>query len=104
MDEDALSRHYNKTMSAHGNEMVVDENGMEEPPEGKSPAEFSEDEDPDDPKKKALHKQALLEWLTEADFTGEMSLAKIAAHKFKLDDEEMQAMIGTEGILKICKT
>ena len=33
-----------------------------------------------------------------------MQLHKLANHKFKLDDDEMNAMITTEGILKICKT
>jgi len=32
-----------------------------------------------------------------------VQLHKIAGHKFKLDDDEVNAMIGSEGILKICK-
>lgn len=50
-----------------------------------------------------MNKQALLEWLTVADFTKEISLTKIAHHKYKLDPEEIQASLGTEEILKICK-
>lgn len=74
-------------------------------PEDAPPAEFSDDEEDgeDDPAKAALNKQALLEWLTVADFTGEMSLTNISNHKFKLDEAELTAMISTEGILKICK-
>lgn len=49
------------------------------------------------------NKQALLEWLTVADFTKEVQLHKIAHHKFRLDQEEQNAMIDVEGILKICK-
>ena len=30
-------------------------------------------------------------------------MTKISSHKFKLDANELDAMIGTEGILKICK-
>jgi len=41
--------------------------------------------------------------VTVADFTKEISLTNISGHKFKLDEEEMNAMIGNEGILKICK-
>lgn len=33
----------------------------------------------------------------------EVQLHKIADHKFKLDEDETNAMISTEGILKICK-
>ena len=66
-----------------------------------NPAEYSDEDD--DPKNIALNKQALLEWLTVADFTQEISLTKVANHKFKLDGAEIEAMIGTEGILKICK-
>jgi len=65
------------------------------------PADFSDDEE--DESAKALNKQALLEWLTVADFTKEIQLQNIAGHKFKLDEDELNAMIGTEGILKICK-
>ena len=68
-----------------------------------TPAEFSDDDENDDPAVSALHKQTLLEWLTVADFTQEISLHKISGHKFKLDPEEINAMISTEGILKICK-
>jgi len=38
-----------------------------------------------------------------ADFSKDLSLTSITNHKFKLDAEELNAMIGTEGILKICK-
>ena len=30
-------------------------------------------------------------------------MQKIAQHKFRLDEEEQNALIGTDGILKICK-
>ena len=66
-----------------------------------TPPDFSDEED--DPRVNALNKQALLEWLTEADFTQEMSLTKLAGHKFRLDQEELDAMIGTEGLMKICR-
>ena len=49
------------------------------------PADFSNSEEEDDPAAQALNKQALLEWLTVADFTKEISLTKVAGHKFKLD-------------------
>ena len=68
----------------------------------RNPADYSDDDD-EDPRAKELNKQALLEWITVADFTKEINLNKLAAHKFRLDDDEMNAMIGTEGILKICK-
>ena len=55
---------------------------------GETPAEFSEDDD-DHPRNKALNKQALLEWVTIADFTKEISLTKIAHHKYKLEPEEI---------------
>lgn len=64
------------------------------------PPEFSDEEDR--PENIALNKQALLEWVTVADFTQELSLARIAGHKFKLDKEEIDIM-GTEALLKICK-
>lgn len=86
--------------------MLIDQDGQAEPPmpEDAPPAEFSDDEESDeDPAKDALNKQAMLEWLTVADFTGEMSLTSISNHKFKLDEAELTAMISTEGILKICK-
>ena len=69
---------------------------------GETPAEFSDDDD-DHPRNKALNKQALLEWVTVADFTKEISLTKIAHHKYKLEPEEIQASLGSEEILKICK-
>ena len=56
-----------------------------------------------DPKAEAINKQALLEWITVADFTKEISLTSITNHKFKLDQEEVTSVFGTEGILKICK-
>ena len=62
-----------------------------------------EDDDDDAPHMVARHKQQLLAWLTEADFSKDMQLQKIADHKFKLDVEEENALIDTEGILKICK-
>ena len=52
-----------------------------------APADFSDDED-ENPVQIALNKQALLEWLTVADFTKEVSLTKISGHKFKLDPDE----------------
>jgi len=51
----------------------------------------------------AINKQALLEWVTYADFAKEISLIKISNHKFKLEPEEIDAHIGNEGILKIIK-
>ena len=86
-------------------EMLIDVNasGNIGPPLGgrDTPADFSDDDE--DPAANSLNKQALLEWLTVADFTKEISLTNIAGHKFKLDSDELEAMIGTEGILKICK-
>ena len=58
---------------------------------GETPAEFSDDDD-DHPRNKALNKQALLEWVTVADFTKEISLTKIAHHKYKLEPEEIQEL------------
>ena len=69
---------------------------------GEVPPDYSEEED-EDPANIALNKQALLEWLTVADFTQEMSLTKFAQHKFRLDEEEVEAKMGNLGILKICK-
>lgn len=69
---------------------------------GENPADFSEEED-NDPAQIALNKQALLEWLTVADFTQEMSLTKFAEHKFRLDENELNANIKIPGVLKICK-
>ena len=40
------------------------------------PADFSDEEQ--DEEAKAINKQALLEWVTVADFTKEMSLSKIS--------------------------
>ena len=51
----------------------------------------------------AKYKAALLEWVTEADFTDEISLTQLANHKFRLDPEEAAKIHGNEGILKICK-
>ena len=65
--------------------------------------EEEEDSEEENPQKVAFYKSHLLEWLTAADFTKEVQLQKIAQHKFRLDEEEINAMIGTEGILKICK-
>lgn len=87
-EEDQFSNHDYMTTSAKGNEMLIDQNGINEPVsvEGAPPADLSDDDDEDeDPAKDAFNKQALLEWLTVADFTGEMSLTTIASHKFKLD-------------------
>jgi hypothetical protein len=42
------------------------------PPGDHTPAEFSDDEENDDPAFNALNKQTLLEWLTVADFTQEI--------------------------------
>ena len=76
----------------------------EGPPDEAAPADFSDDED-ENPTNVALNKQALLEWLTIADFTQEISLTKIIGHKFKLDQEELTTLplVGIEGVLKICK-
>ena len=41
-----------------------------------------------DPAVAQLHKQELLNWVTQADFTGELSLTQLANHKFRLDPEE----------------
>ena len=82
--------------------LIQVEQADEGPENDQTPADFSEDEN--DPAAAALHKQALLEWVTVADFTQEISLTKVASHKFKLDEAEINALIGTEGILKICKT
>ena len=83
-----------------------EENGMDGEENKRSlshdPDQFSDDDE--DPRARELNKQALLEWVTVADFTKEVQLHKLANHKFKLDDDEINAMIGTEGILKICKT
>ena len=70
-------------------------------PEERTPGDFSDEDD--NPAANALNKQALLEWVTVADFTQDLSLTKISSHKFKLDEEELNSLIGTEGILKICK-
>ena len=69
----------------------------------KAPADFSDDEENDTAENRMFNKQALLEWLTVADFTKEVQLHKIAGHKFRLDNEERDAVIENEGILKICK-
>lgn len=50
-----------------------------------------------------MNKEKLLSWVLETDFAKEIQLHKIAEHKYKLDEDEINAMIGTEGILKICK-
>ena len=74
--------------------------------DGISPEAFSEDgdaSDEEDPRYMAVNKHKLLEWVTEADFSKDLQLHKIAHHRFQLDSEEKQALIGTEGILKICK-
>ena len=72
-----------------------------EKPDEQLPLDLSDDED--NPEFLAASKKELLEWVTEADFAKEISLTTISSHKFKLDNEEVEAMIGTEGILKICK-
>ena len=70
--------------------------------DGACPDDLSSESD-EDPVKIALNKKALLEWLTVADFTQEMSLNKFAMHKFRLDEEEKNAKISMQGVLKICK-
>ena len=49
------------------------------------------------------NKQKLLDWVVDADFTKDLSLANMANHKFRLDSEEVNSIHGSEGILKICK-
>ena len=72
---------------------------------GQSKREEKEDysDEDENPVNVAANKRALLEWVTAADFSQEISLTDIAKHKFKLDSAELDALIGTEGILKICK-
>ena len=42
--------------------------------------------------------------MTKADFTGELNMAELANHKFKIDaDEAAQIHGGADGVLKICK-
>lgn len=67
------------------------------------PADFSDDDDAADQASMAINKQALLEWVTYADFAKEISLVKISNHKFKLEPEEIDAHIGNVGMLKIIK-
>lgn len=71
--------------------------------EGLDPADFSEEDEENNAAVIAANKKALLEWVTEADFTQEMSLKSLLEHKFKLDEEERNSFIGTTGVLKICK-
>lgn len=84
--------------TGHENMHLVDD-GM--------PDAFSDDDgegdDEEDPRYAAVNKHKLLEWITAADFSKEFQLHKISEHKFKLDQDEENAMIGTDGILKICK-
>ena len=42
----------------------------------------------EDPEKLAEYKHQLLEWVTKADFTGELNLAELANHKFRIDPDE----------------
>ena len=41
--------------------------------------------------------------MTEADFTGDVSLTKLAKHRFKLDDDEQEVAFTIEQVLKILK-
>ena len=68
-----------------------------------APADFSDSSEEDNPAADQLNKQALLEWLTIADFTKEISLMKLAQHKYKLDPEERDMMLDTQQLLKIIK-
>ena len=60
-------------------------------------------DDADDPVKQAEYKRQILEWVTNADFTREVSLAKIAKHRFRLDDDEISYSYNNETLLKILK-
>lgn len=53
--------------------------------------EYYSDED-DRPAMKTKHKAELLEWVTKADFSKEISLASIAKQRFKLDDDERDSI------------
>jgi len=45
----------------------------------------------------------LLEWITEADFTKEVSLVSLGDHPFKLDEQEEKEEITNERLIKIIK-
>lgn len=49
------------------------------------------------------NKQHLFEWLVEADFTKEVSLASLGDHPFRLDEEEEDIELSTESLMKILK-
>ena len=50
-----------------------------------------------------LNKKHLLEWVTEADFTKEISLVKLSDHPFKLDEAEEADLMNFHRILKVMK-
>ena len=50
-----------------------------------------------------LNKKHLLEWVTEADFTKEISLVKLSDHPFKLDEAEEADLMNFHRILKVVK-
>ena len=60
------------------------------------------DED-EDPVRDAMYKKQILAWVTNADFSQEISLKDIAKHKFRLNQDEVSDFINTEGLLKIIK-
>ena len=55
------------------------------------------------PEALAFHKKRLLEWVVEADFSKDLSLAEIAKDRFKLDPTETSQIHGQDEVLKICK-
>lgn len=65
--------------------------------------EEASDSDEETPEYRLRNKKALFEWILEADFTEEMQLHKVADHRFKLEEDEENAMIDINGVLKICK-
>ncbi len=50
------------------------------------------------------NKQFLLQWVTEADFTKEISLVQLSDHPFRLDQEEEEGeLMNFTRILKVMK-
>jgi hypothetical protein len=51
----------------------------------------------------AENKALLLEWVTKADFSKEISLMSLAQHRFRLDQDEMNELTSFEHVAKVIK-
>ena len=66
-------------------------------------AVHEDDSDEDQPEIVAENKALLLEWVTKADFSKEISLMSLAQHRFRLDQDEMNELTSFEHVSKVIK-